>query len=82
MEELLRNQLLHLAELYGEASGLPFTRIGSRMMRDSSFLIRIRDGDGFNVKTFDKAVAWFSTNWPDGVIWPDNVERPAKEQAA
>ena len=27
--------------------------------------------------TFERAMAWFSANWPDGAEWPEDVERPA-----
>ncbi|WP_425072543.1 hypothetical protein [Sagittula sp. S175] len=46
---------------------------------------RLRSGHGCNVNTYNTAMAWFSTNWPEDLEWPKGVERPkvqAKRGAA
>lgn len=31
--------------------------------------------------TFERAMQWFSDNWPDGADWPDGIGRPQATQA-
>lgn len=30
-----------------------------------------------STSTFERSLAWFSENWPQGAAWPDSIERPA-----
>lgn len=34
------------------------------------------DGADLNTLTYDRARKWFSDNWPENAVWPENVERP------
>ena len=75
MEETLRANLLELFDRH------PMTpsAIGTAALRDHTFFPRLKKGDmGFNVRTFDRVVQWFSDNWPEGTEWPADVPRPAR----
>lgn len=76
MEETLRQQLIDLADAYASASGCSLQAIGREVMRDGSFFRRMRAGDGFTVKTFDRVIVWFFANWPLGLDWPESIPRP------
>lgn len=75
MEHELRSTLLELAERYAQATGRSMRTIGKLSMNDNTFFSRIERGDGFNVKTYDRMVEWFSANWPDSAAWPKSVRR-------
>jgi hypothetical protein len=76
MEEVLRNALLDLAARYEAATGQSAAAIGKKALNDNTFFVRIQSGAGFNIKTLDKLLLWFSENWPEGTDWPEGVERP------
>jgi hypothetical protein len=82
MEETLRTHLLDLARIFGDAAKVSASTVGKRALNDNTVLARIAAGDmGFNIRTYDRLVAWFAENWPEGTEWPDNVERPAPAPA-
>lgn len=51
-----------------------------RLFDDSKRLNVLMTGRGdMTLSTFERAMAWFSANWPDGVEWPSDVPRPLPE---
>ena len=76
MEETLRQSLLALATSYATAADCSLQAIGREIMRDGSFFPRMRVGDGFTIKTFDRVIGWFSDHWPPSAEWPADVPRP------
>ncbi|MDM9619099.1 hypothetical protein [Rhizobium sp. S96] len=42
----------------------------------------IANGGDLATGTFERAMQWFSDNWPDDVAWPDDVSRPAPHKEA
>ena len=83
MEETLRTQLIDLASTYERLAGVTPSSSGKRALNDNTFFSRIAKGDGFNVKTFDRLVQWFSDQWPENAEWPADLPRPiAAEKAA
>ena len=76
MEQALRAALLDLAARYEAATGQSPAAVGKRALNDNTFFARIHGGAGFNIKTLDKLLLWFSENWPDDLPWPEGVERP------
>lgn len=82
LEHRAREDLLSLAESFHDATKTTHSTIGKRALNDNTFFGRIKSGDSFRVDTFDKVVRWFSENWPEGVKWPADVERPVRRAAA
>lgn len=82
MEEIARAELLTLANAFALAKNVSLATIGQRCLNDSSFLVRVSAGSNFTFRTFDRVVAWFSANWPEGTEWPAEVKRPVREEAA
>lgn len=71
------DHLLALARAYGEAEGVPLKTVSWRVFEDTKKLARIEAGSDLHSRRLEKALAWFSANWPDGATWPDGVPRPA-----
>jgi hypothetical protein len=80
MEESARAILLLLAARFSDAEHVSLQAIGQRALKDNTFFLRIGGGSGFNVRTYDRLVAWFSENWPNRAEWPAQIERPALTQ--
>lgn len=39
-------------------------------------ITRLRDGKPITVQRAERMLTYFSDNWPEGVKWPKNVDRP------
>lgn len=76
MEDDLKEHLLTCAASYCAATGLADSTVGRVVTADGRFFERLRDGKTFTVKKYDDVIRWFSANWPDAVVWPDNVPKP------
>ena len=75
--------LCELARLYGEAEGIEPVTVSWRVFGDSKKLGAIQAGADIQLGRFEKAVRWFSDNWPAAAAWPQGLTRPtASEQAA
>ena len=74
----LREQLLHLASLFAAQpeGGASLSTVSSRIFNDGKALARITSGGDLTTGNFEKALRWFSANWPDGAAWPESVPRP------
>ena len=74
---LKQNHILSLASQYSIHTGMGETSLAQSVMNDRSFFKRIRKGRSNTIKTYTSVLQWFSDNWPDGLAWPDEIERPA-----
>ncbi|WP_105430190.1 hypothetical protein [Neorhizobium sp. T6_25] len=74
--------LITVADEYGRAAQVEEKTVSSRVFQDSKKLGAIRAGSDITVGRYNAALAWFSTNWPDGAEWPHAVQRPSAEVAA
>ena len=79
MKKTLRSHLLLLADIKLESSGMSRAAISRAALNDNTFLTRVDRGENFTIGNFDKVVRWLSENWPDGIDWPADIERPAPE---
>lgn len=68
-------QLLLVARRYAEIEGIPLTTVSSRALNDGKKLGALESGADINVGRMERALQWFSDNWPDG-DWPGGVDRP------
>lgn len=69
--------LLKVCESYCAATDLSRGRLGTLVFNDGKAFERIAGGGDLNTRSYEKAMLWFSANWPEGLAWPDDVERPA-----
>jgi hypothetical protein len=74
-------QLLTIARRYGELEGVPLSTVSSRALDDGKKLAALEGGADLTVGRLERALQWFSDNWPDGA-WPDGVPRPVAEARA
>jgi len=79
----LKDQLLLIAQTYAEAvgtrgrDGLPsLAGISTRVFGDGKTFGRIAAGGDLTTGSFERAMRWFSENWPAGTEWPEAVKRP------
>lgn len=79
----LKDQLLRVANAYASSlktrgrNGLPsLAGISTRVFGDGKTFARIAAGGDVTTTSFEKAMRWFSANWPDDLEWPQGVDRP------
>lgn len=74
--EKMRRQLVALFEAGIRVLKLSPITLSVRANGAGDFYKRLKDGNlFFAAYSYDKAVAYFSTNWPEGEPWPDGVPR-------
>jgi hypothetical protein len=73
MAILSPEDLLKLADAYGEATGLTRTGVGRRAVGNDKAFIRCAEGQGVHMRTAERAAQWFGKNWPENATWPDDV---------
>lgn len=78
MEKELVSNLNAVFEAFSAASKLKASTIWARAVGDARFMDRLSSGASFTIKTYDNAIKWFSDNWPQGAVWPANVNRPTE----
>jgi hypothetical protein len=79
----LRSQLVNVSDVYCAATKLSRARVSTLVLNRGATLEKIAAGDAdVNTATFEKAMLWFSANWPADAAWPVDVERPAESEAA
>lgn len=78
-----RSALLAVARAYSEATGRSLARVGTVIHNQGAFFKKLEEGGGTcTMETFDKAMRWFSENWPANAQWPESVRRPINARAA
>lgn len=76
------SHLLKLADAYIEATSIKEVTLSHRLFGDSKKIGAMRAGADITISRFNSAISWFSDNWPDGADWPEQIMRPASENAA
>lgn len=71
-----REVLLTLFECYCRRVKLSQSRVSSLVFNHGGRITRIRAGRDFTVGSYERALRWFSTHWPEGHPWPEGIERP------
>lgn len=69
-------QLLAVARAYAAAEGVELKTASWRALGDGKKLDAIECGADIQVGRFERAMRWFSDNWPRLARWPDGVVRP------
>ncbi|MEV4609748.1 hypothetical protein MRBLMR1_004847 [Neorhizobium sp. LMR1-1-1.1] len=57
-ESDVRTSLIRVAEDFSSATGMSLSAIGIASVGDSKFLARVRNGSGFNIKTYQRVMDW------------------------
>lgn len=83
MERTLSHHLTDLAAAYTSAMNVSLATLSERAAGDWRFFQQVAAGAlNFRIRSYDRAIAWFSTNWPEGVEWPEGVPRPVMTEAS
>lgn len=73
----LIQQVVSVAEAYCEAEQIELARASWRAFSESKTLVNLVAGKSSpTLERADRALLWFSRNWPAGALWPDGVPRP------
>ena len=79
---MLREQIIVVADRYAEAAGIGRKRVSTIVLNRGSKLDDIAEGGDLTTGTFERAMMWFSTNWPQDLAWPEDIDRPAATREA
>ena len=73
----LTDQLLLVARAYCAAESVSLSVAGRRAFDESKLLVDLERGHSSpTLKRSDRALWWFSANWPAEAAWPADVPRP------
>lgn len=75
--------MLSVARTYCAATGVALSTASRRAFDESKLLDGLADGrTSPTLARADRALTWFSANWPENADWPDGVPRPALAESA
>lgn len=76
-EEMMRNNLIAIAQAYAEAKGQAMTTVSKNIHGNQNFLQQYLVGEvAPTVKTYFAMVNRFRHKWPKGTPWPKTVAIP------
>ena len=68
--------LVILCRIYQRVTGLSESRVADKVSTNPYLFLRLRDGKGCTVRTYNRVLQWFSDNWPENLPWPADIPRP------
>lgn len=74
--------LLTVARAYSAASGRSLARVATLIHDQGALFKKLDAGGSCTIDTYDKAMRWFSDNWPDDLPWPEGIFRPPPSEKA
>lgn len=77
-----KHSLLSVAEAYRQAERLSVSKVSWRAFGDVRKLGDLINGKDIQLSRYEKAMLWFSVNWPTTAQWPEGVFRPSSDEAA
>lgn len=75
MNSHLKN-LSIVARTYADHLGLSISHVSKLSTGGGKVLQNIEGGADMTTGRLLSTLTWFSTNWPAGADWPDDIERP------
>ena len=72
----LREQLILVSNAYCSATGIGRGTVSHKVFKASHVLPNIEAGRDLQTQTFERAMQYFSDNWPARKAWPKGVKRP------
>lgn len=61
-QEEIRSALVARAEEFGRRNGMSLSSIGLAAVKDTKFLHRVKNGENFNIATYQRVVEWLTAN--------------------
>lgn len=74
-------QLITVSDAYCAAVKRSRSRVSTIIFNEGKKLDLVAGGADLTTRSFEKAMTWFSTNWPSQTPWPDGVRRPEPIEA-
>lgn len=71
----LRSHLIAVADAYCSARRLSRSRVSTIVFNAGLALDRIASGKDLTTGNWERAMAWFHDNWPEGAEWPAGAPR-------
>ncbi|MDZ5448904.1 hypothetical protein [Labrys sp. ZIDIC5] len=68
--------LLKLASAFADQRKLSESRVSTLVFGDGTRLNHLRQGGDMGSRRVERAIQWFSDNWPEIAPWPTDVLRP------
>jgi hypothetical protein len=81
MPAMLTGHLLAVAAAYCARTGLSRSRVSTLVFNHGQRLDLIDGGADLATRSYERAMLWFSANWPQDLEWPADVVRPEPEVA-
>ncbi|MCQ0987526.1 hypothetical protein [Jiella marina] len=66
-----------VADAFCEATGRKRGGVSKAILNRGARLDEIAAGADIGVRSYERAILWFSEHWPDDLPWPEGVTRPA-----
>jgi len=82
--KIMKKILFKIQQAYSAHYGLTHWAVSYRIFGHGDFFHRLmkKDQSSCTIRTFDRAVSWFSDSWPENLAWPDDIPRPSKKEDA
>lgn len=69
--------LVTLARMLAEHENITHWAVSMRIFKKGNYFARLEAGTDPQVSTSERALNWFSENWPSDLEWPRGIPRPA-----
>ncbi|MCF7778042.1 hypothetical protein GLP59_10360 [Sulfitobacter sp. M220] len=79
---MISEQLTELAETMATHIGRSEATLSNKAAGNATLFERLRGGKGCTIQTAQRAMVWFSENWPADLEWPADIPRPRKKKDA
>ena len=74
-------QLIITSGLFAGAKGLSTARVSALVFGNGGKLPALVSGKAdLTTRSWERAMTWFSNNWPAGLEWPADVPRPSASE--
>lgn len=73
-----QTNLIKLAELMARHISRSEATVSTWCVGHARLFKRLRENQGCTIKTANRALHWFHTNWPEDLEWPSDIPRPKK----
>jgi hypothetical protein len=72
----MREQIVLVADHYATLMGIGRKRVSTIVLSRGSKLDDIAQGGDLTTQIYERAMLFFSRNWPADAEWPEGVDRP------
>ena len=75
----LFTNLVRLSNSYASHHDISSWRVGHLAANRGTYLVYLdNEKHACRISTYNRTIQWFSDHWPQGLLWPDEVDRIAK----